>query len=390
MHVETSYLHDARSRIRSTNEWKSRAAPRFYLARTAEGHLWRFRADLPDSLAAELEALCRREPVVAALAAIPLHRDELVRLLASHGPVESIGAGPAYWIPRRVVASGRSVEISAANADLLLQAHDMLRYGLTANEQTLEALPYYKSVIAGYEARGNLARASRVRIGYVEALLRSGRYDDAFSVARIAEQWLKENQDNEGYARLCTGVANAYSRLGQHQRSRDYYELAARLFEEIGDRAALAKVYLDLGNALYRLDQFEESDAMYEHAEQISREMGLTALEEQSKYNRAYLYYLRGLYTQALQGFARIREQLTSSPRHIGLCDLDEAEIYLELNLSKDAAALAIRAIEQFNQIGMRYEEAKARALYGVALTQRKPVCDKPVSGEDFIRALGR
>jgi len=248
----------------------------------------------------------------------------------------------------------------------------MLRYGLTANEQTLEALPYYKSVIAGYEARGNLARASRVRIGYVEALLRSGRYDDAFSVARIAEQWLKENQDNEGYARLCTGVANAYSRLGQHQRSRDYYELAARLFEEIGDRAALAKVYLDLGNALYRLDQFEESDAMYEHAEQISREMGLTALEEQSKYNRAYLYYLRGLYTQALQGFARIREQLTSSPRHIGLCDLDEAEIYLELNLSKDAAALAIRAIEQFNQIGMRYEEAKARALYGVALTQMR------------------
>jgi len=76
----------------------------------------------------------------------------------------------------------------AANADLLLQAHDMLRYGLTANEQTTEALPYYESVIAGYEARGNLARASRVRIGYVEALLRSGHYNDAFTVARTAEQ----------------------------------------------------------------------------------------------------------------------------------------------------------------------------------------------------------
>src|SRR5689334_17178138 len=70
----------------------------------------------------------------------------------------------------------------AANADLLLQGHDMLRYGLTANEQCLEALPYYELVIAGYEARGNLARASRVRVGYVEALLHSGRYADAFSV----------------------------------------------------------------------------------------------------------------------------------------------------------------------------------------------------------------
>src|ERR1700756_1708705 len=98
----------------------------------------------------------------------------------------------------------------AANADLLLQAHDMLRYGLTANEECLEALPYYELVIVGYEARGNLARASRVRIGYVEALLNSGRYADAFRVAQVAGQWLKEHGDNDGYARLCTGVANAY------------------------------------------------------------------------------------------------------------------------------------------------------------------------------------
>ena len=26
----------------------------------------------------------------------------------------------------------------------------------------------------------------------------------------------------------------------------------------------------------------------------------------------------------------------------------------------------------------------------GASLTQRKPVCDRPVSGDDFIRALGR
>src|SRR5215475_4696790 len=82
---------------------------------------------------------------------------------------------------------------AAANADLLLQAYDMLRYGLTANEQSIEALPYYERVIAGYEARGNPARASRVRIGYVEALLHAGRYDDAFAVSRVAGQWLKEN-----------------------------------------------------------------------------------------------------------------------------------------------------------------------------------------------------
>jgi CHAT domain-containing protein len=259
-----------------------------------------------------------------------------------------------------------------ADADLLLEAHDMLRYGLTANEQSLDALPYYEQVIAGYEARGNLARASRIRIGYVEALLHSGCYDEAFRVARIAEQWLKENGDDEGYARLCTGVGNAYSRLDQHQRSHQYYAIAARLFDEIGDRAALAKIYLNLGYVLYRLDQFEQSDTMYERAEQVSREIQLGTLEEQSKYNRAYLNYLRGRYSQALQSFTRIRKQLTASKRHMGLCDLDEAEIYLQLNLSRDAAILANRAMEQFNRIGMRYEEAKARTFYGVALMQMR------------------
>jgi CHAT domain-containing protein len=278
---------------------------------------------------------------------------------------------PRNWQSELAVSIARDavrLATEAENPDLLLQAHDMLRYGLTANEQPLEALPYYERVIAGYEARGNLARASRVRIGYVEALLHSGRYDDAFAVARNAEQWLKQNGDDEGYARLCTGVANAYSRLDQHKRAHHYYSMAAQVFQQVGDRASLAKIYLDLGYVLYRLDEFEESDAMYERCERISHELRLDTLEEQANYNRAYLFYLRGLYSQALQGFSQVREHLTRSSRHMGLCDLDEAEIYLQLNLSNDAASLAKRAIECFNQIGMRYEEAKARTFYGLAL----------------------
>src|SRR5215471_17359540 len=183
---------------------------------------------------------------------------------------------PSNWQSELAVSIARDavrLATEAENADLLLQAHDMLRYGLTANEQSTEALPYYDLVIRGYEARGNFARASRVRIGYVEALLHSGCYDDAFRVARIAEQWLKENGDNEGYARLCTGVANAYSRLDRHQRSLEYYAIAAHLFEQIGDRAALAKIYLNLGYVFYRMDQFEQSDTMYERAERVSREI---------------------------------------------------------------------------------------------------------------------
>ena len=119
MHVEALYVHDARSRIECTREWRSKRAPRFFLGRTSAGHLWRFRTDLPDDLARELEDLCRDEPVSDELPHSPLHREEFVRLLESHLPVERIWAGPAHWLSSDVVPSARTIEIRDANADLL-------------------------------------------------------------------------------------------------------------------------------------------------------------------------------------------------------------------------------------------------------------------------------
>ena len=119
LHVESLYVHDARSRIESTNEWKRRPAPRFFFGRTSEGHLWRFRADLPEDLTRALEELCNDEPVAAELAHTPLHQNALVRLLETHRPIERIWAGPAYGFGEPTAPSRRSVGIDAANADLL-------------------------------------------------------------------------------------------------------------------------------------------------------------------------------------------------------------------------------------------------------------------------------
>jgi hypothetical protein len=119
MHVEALYVHDARSRIECTREWRSSRAPRFFLGRTSAGHLWRFRSDLPDDVARELEDLCRDEPVSAELPPAPLHREEFARLLESHLPVERIWAGPAHRLPSDVVPGTRTVGIREANADLL-------------------------------------------------------------------------------------------------------------------------------------------------------------------------------------------------------------------------------------------------------------------------------
>ncbi len=118
MHIEALYTHDDRSRIESINQWNGGVAPRFFLGRTTAGNLWRFRTDVPDDLAAELENLCSDEPSTSELAA-PVHQEEYARLLSSHKRIEQIWTGPAYWFETDVVPSLQSVEISEANADLL-------------------------------------------------------------------------------------------------------------------------------------------------------------------------------------------------------------------------------------------------------------------------------
>jgi tetratricopeptide (TPR) repeat protein len=144
------------------------------------------------------------------------------------------------------------------------------------------------------------------------------------------------------------------------------------MFEGLGDEKAIALSSFNLGNALADIDQFEQSDEMYARAVKLSGELGMTDLWTQANYNRSYLYYLRGRYSAALEGFARLRQtfEQAGSLRHHALCDLDEAEIYIQLNLSQDAVGLAIRAAEQFEKLGLRYEQAKATAFHRVALIQ--------------------
>jgi tetratricopeptide (TPR) repeat protein len=177
-----------------------------------------------------------------------------------------------------------------------------------------------------------------------------------------------------GLARLYNNVANIYHRTDDHATAYGYYEKAYGIFQKLGDEDAIAVSTFNLSTSLADVDQFEKSDEMYAKAIELSERRGLTDLATQANYNRAYLQYLRGRYSEALDSFSRLRLKFEAagSWRHLALCDLDEAEIYLQLNLSKDAAILAMRAADECQRIGMRYEQAKATAFYGVALMQQR------------------
>jgi CHAT domain-containing protein/tetratricopeptide (TPR) repeat protein len=256
----------------------------------------------------------------------------------------------------------------------LVEAWRMLAYSMNANEQYLEALPYYKKTLEKLDQMGEHELAARTSLGYVSALAHAGQYKEAISAGAAAEEWFVKNRDERGRAGLFLNLGVLYARLDDHPKAVDYYSMAAEIYERLGDLERLAGTLQNLANTLANIDQFERADELYERCEKLSNELELYELSTLASYNRAYLYFLRGRYSDALQSFGRLRQRYerAGSPRYHALCDLDEAEIYVQLSLSRDASVLAERAIEQFGKIGMPKEQARATVFNGVALMQMR------------------
>jgi len=260
----------------------------------------------------------------------------------------------------------------AGDGKLLIESWHMMGRSLSANEEFAEAIPFYRRVISALQDGGELQRAARLHLALVAVLLNADRYSEAFKAARDAETLFRNNHDEVGLARLYHNIANIYHRTDDHARAYEHYSKAYEIFQKLGDEHDLAHSCFNIANALAEIDRFDKSDEMYLRSIEMSRKLGMTDVWTQANYNRAYLQYLRGRYSVALESFSRLRNnfEAAGSLRHAALCDLDEAEIYLQLNLSTDAASLACRAAEQFEKLGLRYEQAKATAFYGVALIQ--------------------
>ena len=92
IHVSALFTHNAELRLLFVNEpdKTTLSAPRLFLGRTRTGNVWRFRADLPEKLCNELDALCADEPFVRVeFNEPPRHLETYIRLLEA----DAAGAG---------------------------------------------------------------------------------------------------------------------------------------------------------------------------------------------------------------------------------------------------------------------------------------------------------
>ncbi len=123
---------------------------------------------------------------------------------------------------------------------------------------------------------------------------------------------------------------------------------------------------------LISLNDFHRALDVHTRVRAFCEEHGMPLLVAQADYNIAWLHYVRGEYSQAIEMLRAARESCEKNGdlHHLALCYLDLSEIYLELNLSEEAVGTAQESAARFEKLGMGYEAAKSQAYLAMAAGQ--------------------
>jgi len=209
----------------------------------------------------------------------------------------------------------------------------------------------------------------RTYSGGLHTLIYLGKYARATSWARKARTIFQRHHDRLRVARLDLNLGNILYRQDRAEKALLLYLRAYREFQRRGEPQDFAIALRNLTVCYITLGQFARALAVYRRARSYCERSKMPLLVAEADYNIAYLHYLRGHYTLAMQMYevARQRCQETGDDYHKALCDLDESELYLEINLFEDGLRLAQRAFSAFEVLRMRYEAAKALTNVGLA-----------------------
>jgi CHAT domain-containing protein/tetratricopeptide (TPR) repeat protein len=241
------------------------------------------------------------------------------------------------------------------------------------------AVEYFDRAVSAFRRSDNSEEVGRTLSSSIPSLALTGNYERAHSVAAEARAIFHQQNDSARLARLELNVGNIHHRQDRLADALSCYAHAYGLLLRYEDHEGTGAALHNMAVCFIGLDDFGRALAAYErlHSFCVVHKMPLLAV--QADYNIAYLHYMRGDYQRALDGLLVVREACRKSGDryHAALCDLDESEIYLELNLPGTAEDVARQARAQFEALGLRHEAARAAVnLFVAQSSHRQPAFD--------------
>jgi tetratricopeptide (TPR) repeat protein len=235
--------------------------------------------------------------------------------------------------------------------------------------KSTEAETWFEDAVRLFEDAGVPGEVGRTLVGQMDNLMYLSRYADALEKEPRARAALEQAGDSAYLATLEIALGNVYYRLNKYGESLAHYDRARQALDNTRDVVAIASVGLNRAYVLTEMNRFDEAVQSFEVTKQHCDRSGLKLWAALADRGISQMHFRRGNYSTALRILEQVRrkhEEL-GDERRVGLCDMDRAEIYLELNLFDDAAQNARRACQTFSRLGHRYEAAKCLAYEGIA-----------------------
>jgi CHAT domain-containing protein len=235
------------------------------------------------------------------------------------------------------------------------------------------AVKHHEKALKLYESLGVSKEIARTLSTLIQPLNLLGEYDSAFAVSERARKIFGPLGETARIARLDNNVANIFHRQDRFEEAMAYYERAYEGLSDLQQWEDVGLTLLNIAMCLINLNDFRRALDCYQKARDLFVQHNMPLLRDQADYNIAYLYYLRGEYSRAIEMLFAVRRscEVTGDGYHRALCQLDLSEIYLELNLSEDAREVAHQGYLQFDKLRMRYEAARALANEAIACGQQ-------------------
>ncbi|MFZ0959030.1 MAG: CHAT domain-containing protein [Candidatus Sulfotelmatobacter sp.] len=235
------------------------------------------------------------------------------------------------------------------------------------------AADHHEQAAALFEAAGQTDQVARTLSSSIQPLILMSEYNRAFAAAERARRIFTSEGNSSRLARLDINLGNIYYRQDRFEEALASYERAYQALPPQKDPEAIAAVLSNMATCYISLNLFPKALDSYARARQSCEEHGMPLLVMQADYNIAYLYFQRGEYSRAIEMLraARLNAKKIDDAYHLALCSMDLSELYLELNLSAEAAELSQQGFEGFGKLGLGYETAKSLAFSAMAAAQQ-------------------
>jgi CHAT domain-containing protein/tetratricopeptide (TPR) repeat protein len=255
---------------------------------------------------------------------------------------------------------------------LLAQCYRVEANVLSTRGEYQSAIDLYNVAFRLFGKTKDTEGAARTLTAIIQPYIMAGAYDRAFEAASQAQSILVKLGDGRRLARLENNIGNIYHRQDKFPEAIAHYKCAYQDLLPYGDCEEITISLNNMAMCLISTNDFSQALSTYEQASELLQGRDLPLIELITDYNIAYLYYMRGDYSRAIEMLksARVDGERIGYDYLVALCCLDLSDIYVELNLCAEATEAAEKGHELFQKLQIGYEAAKTLANQAIVLGQ--------------------